>query len=359
MCRGDFSFDHHRYSLMQSSGFHSYGHLSTMEVAYSNKRRSNSSVNNLREILTRQSGDRNLDILIGASTATAVATLLHETLDFSKSSSLTLPTEISEAFHLTYPHVDINKLATLSESDRMHYVNGLVGKLFEIRVRDALNAGHQVGGLKLEDGQIAKLAESANQQGWDLQVEPGNELFQLKCSDDIHYMMSEFSEAQNFDSQIGAIFSADAGRIDLEDVYVSDISSSELRHEVISSLQASGDNSSEISQFMHEYGDEMLESIAVVGTVVSVYALVKQIKRMRNNYKNGVPVKEIAEREATSIVGRVVAITPIPYAGRAARTVTDRIHFGSKFRQKKQAISENLRDLISKMKESHFDFEPK
>ena len=344
---------------MQSSEFHTYVQLSTMEEAYSNQHQSNNSVHTIRDILARQAGDRNLDILIGASTATAVATLMHETLDFSKSSSVTLPTEISEAFHLTYPPVDINKLTTLSDSDRMHYVNGLVGKLFEIRVRDALNAGHQVGGLRLDGGQIAKLAESANQQGWDLQVEPRNELFQLKCSDDIHYMMSEFSEAQDFDSQIGAIFSADAGRIDLEDVYVSDISSSELRDEVITSLQAAGDNTSEVSQFMHEYGDEMLESIAVIGTAVSVYALVKQIKRMRANYKNGMPAKEIAEQEASTIIGRVAAITPIPYAGRFARTITDRIHFGSKFRRKKQAVAENLQDLISKMKESNFNFDLK
>ena len=342
---------------MQSAEFHSYDRLSAMEKAYKNQRRSDNSVSSFREILARQSGDRNLDILIGASTATAVATLLHETLDFTDNSSAILPTEISEAFHLTYPNVDINKLATLGESDRMHYVNGLVGKLFEIRVRDALNAGHQVGGLKLGEGQVAKLAEAANQQGWDLQVEPGNELFQLKCSDDIYYMMSEFSDAQDFDSQIGAIFSADAGFINLEDVYVSDISSSELRDEVITSLQAAGDNSSEISQFMHEYGDEMLESIAVIGTAVSVYALVKQVQRMRSNYKSGMAVKEIAEREATSVIGRVAALAPIPYAGRFARTMTDRIHFGSKFRQKKQAVSENLNDLISKMQDSNFKFD--
>ena len=341
---------------MQSSEFHSYVQLSTMKEAYSNQRQSNNSVNTIRDILARQAGDRNLAILIGASTATAVATLLHETLDFSNSPSLTLPTQISEAFHLTYPHVDINKLATLGQSDRMNYVNGLVGKLFEIRVRDALNAGHPVGGLRLGDGQIAKLAEVANQQGWDIQVEPGNELFQLKCSDDIHYMMSEFSVAQDFDSHIDAIFSADAGNIDLEDIYVSDISSSELRDEVITSLQAAGDNTSEISQFMHEYGDEILEGIAIVGTAVSVYALVKQIKRMRTNYKNGMPAKEIAEREATSIVGRVAAITPIPYAGRFARTMTDRIHFGSKFRRKKQAVAGNLSELHSLMVESNFNF---
>lgn len=342
---------------MQPSEFHSYERLSAMETAFKNQRRSENSVSSLREILARQAGDRNLDILIAASTATAVATLLHETLDFADNSSTILPTEISEAFHLTYPHVDINKLATLGESDRMHYVNGIVGKLFEIRVRDALNAGHQVGGLKLGEGQVAKLAEAANQQGWDLQVEPGNELFQLKCSDDIHYMMSEFSDAQDFNSQIDAIFSADAGSINLEDVYVSDISSSELRDEVITSLQAAGDNSSEISQFMHEYGDEMLEAIAVIGTAVSVYALVKQINRIRSNHKNGMAVKEIAEREAASIIGRVAALTPIPYAGRFARTMTDRIHFGSKFRQKKQAVSDNLHDLISKMKESNFNFD--
>ena len=98
---------------MQPAEFHSYDRLSAMEKAYKNQRRSDNSVSSLREILARQSGDRNLDILIGASTATAVATLLHETLDFTDNSSAILPTEISEAFHLTYPNVDINKLATL------------------------------------------------------------------------------------------------------------------------------------------------------------------------------------------------------------------------------------------------------
>jgi hypothetical protein len=68
-------------------------------------------------------------------------------------------------------------------------------------------------------------------------------------------------------------------------------------------------------------------------------------------------VKEIAEREATSVIGRVAALAPIPYAGRFARTMTDRIHFGSKFRQKKQAVSENLNDLISKMQDSNFNFD--
>jgi hypothetical protein len=77
---------------------------------------------------------------------------------------------------------------------------------------------------------------------------------------------------------------------------------------------------------------------------------------MRSNYKSGMAVKEIAEREATSVIGRVAALAPIPYAGRFARTMTDRIHFGSKFRQKKQAVSENLNDLILKMQDSNFNF---
>ena len=100
----------------------------------------------------------------------------------------------------------------------------------------------------------------------------------------------------------------------------------------------------------------MLESIAVIGTAVSVYALVRQVKRMRADYKNGIPVKVIAEREAASVIGRVAAVAPIPYAGRFARTMTDRIHFGSKFRQEKQAVAENLHVLISKMQDSNFNF---
>lgn len=342
---------------MQSSKFHSHEQLLIMADAYENQPRSETSVNSLEDICSRLSGDRNLEILIASSATAAVAMTLRAHIDFSENRLVALPTEISEAFQLTYPHVDINKLATLGDSDRMSYVNGLVGKLFEIRVRNALNAGREVGGLKLEQGQIAQLAEKANQQGWDLKIVPSNELFQLKCSNDFYYMVSRFSTAQKFDSDIEAIFSADAGQVDLDGVYVSDLSSSDLRNEVITSLQTVGENTSEVSEFMREYGDEMLEAFAILGSAVSVYALVKQIKRIYVYYQKGMSFRDIAEREGTSIFGRIFALTPVPYAGRVARTFADRIYFGNRFRTKKRTVGHNLSELLGLMEEHNFDFQ--
>ena len=356
LCDFNFGSLADRDTLMRSNDFKTWDVLSQLVEEYEDQPESRRAVTSLREIEEHFLGDRNLEILIGASSVVAVAALFRERLDPSQVSFGNWPEEIDEAWELAYPKVDLATLSNLNDSERMSYVNGLVGKLFEIRVRNALNNGYQIGGLELEDGQIASLAESANQEGWDLRIEPGNELFQLKCSQSMHYMMSKFAIAQEFDPEIDAIFSADAGAVDLEGVFVSDLSSSELREQVISSLQATGDNTSEISQFMREHGDEILEGVAIVGTAISIYALVKQISRMRTNYQNGMPKKEIFEREITSMVGRVASTTPIPYAGRFARTMTDRIHFGSKFRIKRQSSALNLRDLIDRMEELTYDF---
>ena len=97
-----------------------------------------------------------------------------------------------EAFRLQYPNVDIDSLSGASDERLSGLANGVKGKYFEVLVRDRLNAGEQVGELELEPGQVARLAESSTQPGWDLRIENEDgtvdELLQLKATDSMSYV---------------------------------------------------------------------------------------------------------------------------------------------------------------------------
>ena len=54
-------------------------------------------------------------------------------------------------------------------------LNAIKGLYFEVLVEDRLNAGETVGELKLLPGQVASLAASQNQAGWDLKIADENE----------------------------------------------------------------------------------------------------------------------------------------------------------------------------------------
>ncbi len=97
-----------------------------------------------------------------------------------------------EAFRLQYPNVDLESLVGSSEERLDGLANGVKGKYFEVLVRDRLNAGERVGDLQLESGQVAKLAESPTQPGWDLSIENADgsvaEEIQLKATDSMSYV---------------------------------------------------------------------------------------------------------------------------------------------------------------------------
>ncbi|MCH8863681.1 MAG: hypothetical protein IID51_14430, partial [Proteobacteria bacterium] len=102
--------------------------------------------------------------------------------------------QLAEAFRLQYPHADpilpedsIERLEGLS--------NGIKGKYFEVLVADRLNRGESLGELTLGAGQIAEIAESPTQAGWDLRiVSEGDgaviDELQLKATESMSYVKS-------------------------------------------------------------------------------------------------------------------------------------------------------------------------
>ncbi len=100
--------------------------------------------------------------------------------------------QLLEAFRLQYPNVDPSSLLGRSAKELGGFANGVKGKYFEVLVRDELNAGETVGELKWEAGQVARLAESPTQPGWDLEIIDRHgetvEQIQLKATESMSYV---------------------------------------------------------------------------------------------------------------------------------------------------------------------------
>ncbi len=92
--------------------------------------------------------------------------------------------QVLEAFRRQYPNVELESLVGRSDESIKGFVKGVKGKYFEVLVRDRLNAGETVGELRLEPGQMARLAVKSNEPGWDLEIIDRNgevEQLQLKA----------------------------------------------------------------------------------------------------------------------------------------------------------------------------------
>ena len=84
------------------------------------------------------------------------------------------------------------RMETLADSPPQQALSTIKGKYFEVLVRDRLNAGERLGELRLESGQVARLAESPTQPGWDLKIENADgsvaEEIQLKATGSMDYI---------------------------------------------------------------------------------------------------------------------------------------------------------------------------
>lgn len=104
--------------------------------------------------------------------------------------------QVWRAFRLQYPNVDRASLQGASEERLKGIANGIKGKLFELEVVDHLNKGESVGEVTLWPGQVARLAESPTQEGWDVGIFNADgsvaELLQLKASASLSYIKNAF-----------------------------------------------------------------------------------------------------------------------------------------------------------------------
>lgn len=117
--------------------------------------------------------------------AAVAASAIEAYLEEAHSHPETVAPKLREAFEAAFPDKALADLHEYSRDQLRGIASAWKGKLFEILVRDHLNSGEWVGDIHLEHGQVALLADSLNQPGWDLAIHNADgstaEFLQLKA----------------------------------------------------------------------------------------------------------------------------------------------------------------------------------
>ena len=106
--------------------------------------------------------------------------------------------QLLEAFRLQYPRQSIGALRQATDEQLQGWAHGIKGKYFELLVAEKLNSGERIGDIKLLTGEVAKIAESPVQGGWDLAIVNRSgetvEEVQLKATDSLGYIKDAFEK---------------------------------------------------------------------------------------------------------------------------------------------------------------------
>lgn len=174
--------------------------IAALSWRYRAERNDDGSVSDrIRELYDRHIRKREEALIDAAAAGAAVGALFaSDQVDFSK-----VTPRMREAFELAYPEMEIESLLARSPEEMQGIISAWKGKLFEVEVRDQLNAGEWVGDIHLGPGQYAQLADSPTQPGWDLQIfnEDGSlaQELQLKATDSLSYLKEALEKFPEID----------------------------------------------------------------------------------------------------------------------------------------------------------------
>lgn len=111
--------------------------------------------------------------------------------------------QMEDAFSMSFPQLELSDLEKMDTAQLNGIISNWKGKLFEINIRDKLNAGELVGEIQLEEGQYAVVAESLTQTGWDLQILNADgsvaQELQAKATDSLSYINEAFEKYPDID----------------------------------------------------------------------------------------------------------------------------------------------------------------
>ncbi|SEM30604.1 hypothetical protein SAMN04488008_11454 [Maribacter orientalis] len=171
--------------------------------------------------------------LIDAVAATAVigGVVYSDNIDLD-----VIDTQMREAFELAFPGKSIDSLSDFNTEQLGGIVSAWKGKYFEVLVRDKLNAGEWVGDIHLEPGQVASLAESPTQEGWDLVISNldgtiAQEL-QLKATESLGYVKEAIEKYPDID-----VMTTDEVSTGIDGIFSSGINESDIEASIMAPLE--------------------------------------------------------------------------------------------------------------------------
>ena len=112
---------------------------------------------------------------------------------------------------LALPPLHPESLVGASEDRLEGLANGIKGKYFEVLVEGRLNNDESLGELILGPGQVARIAESPTQEGWDLEILNTNdgsvvEVLQLKATTSMSYVKRALTDVVAFNCWTFTLF---------------------------------------------------------------------------------------------------------------------------------------------------------
>ena len=225
----------------------------------------------------------------------------------------TIPAEITQAYELAYPDLAAEQsLSSVIESTTPEqaagFINGIKGKLFEIKYVDYLNNGH------LPPEHTAQLAESAINPGWDIQIVDafGNtaETLQLKATESAAYVQDALARYPHIDV------------VTTEEVY-NQLVLNGMADYVINSGISNDELTSIVTQSLDRADFEMDFVPSVIPFLIIGYSVSR--KSWLNNYQKG---KEFGARSFSSWIayitgGAITGLTGFWVAGLGAVLLTN------------------------------------
>ena len=249
-----------------------------------------------------------------------------------------------EAFQLQYPNVSLESLRGSSEERLEGLVNGAKGKYFEVLVRDRLNAGEGVGEIELQPGQVAWLAESPTQPGWDLRIENEDgtvaELVQLKASESMAYIKTAFDKYP--DIRVAAPSEIDDSA---EEILGTDISNEQLEQVTEAQLGELGEGMAE--DLLDKGAELVADSIPFVSMITTGVIEGRNLLAGRSTLQESLSrgARRMGRAAVYDALGTVTGIGPGMIAVRVAEMrISGRVALGDRLESGTEAIRQ-LRPL--------------
>lgn len=258
--------------------------------------------------------------LAGIATASGLTGLLLATRDASGTIDPSkLPDQVREAFALQFPNkYAAGELDNLNETTIQPLMSGWVGKYTEILARDKLNSGESIGGYRLAEGDVARLATSPTQEGWDIVAEPSGQLFQVKSTADLGYVR-DAAEKLDDDGIIFITTDLDDGA-DISDLNLLLLEMDYSKDELVALIEDSAEDAVDSAA---DFGvlEDILGPLALV-VAAGTGALL--IKKAYDEYKIHKSFAKIRRRYGSRMVAKVAAmVSPVPFTGLILRKWVD------------------------------------
>ena len=257
---------------------------------------------------------------------------------------------IMEAFRLQYPKVDLDSLVGASEGRLDGLAKGIKGKYFEVLVRDRLNNGETLGELRLGPGQLARLAESPTQEGWDLEIvnaKDGSlvEQLQLKATTSMSYVKSALDK--NPGIRVAVPSEVDGVK---DEILRTDISESDLAEAVNRQL---GEQSEGALQDMLDQSTEwVFDAVPIVSGILVAVTEGRHVLIGRSSLDESIRrgAKRLGRSAAFSTLGAtlvaldagILSVPTITAARVAWRRLNNRIASGEYLQMKTAEILESV-----------------